>query len=387
MAYGPGSGGSGFSKGTDQSRVSRMPVPAITLEVLPAGYGDCLLIQCPVGRRTWRMLVDTGPDETYPALKARLAKLPPDASGQRRIDIFVVTHIDHDHIGGAGLLLNDKSLALSIGDIWFNAPPRPLQRGVAEDESLASLLGASPSLLPRNKAFGGKHAATSAEGAFLEMPTARGRPRLTVLSPTPARLTDIFKVWDTELARLRRKETDKPSPPEAVTRGAAALDIAALAQKVSPSDRSAPNGSAIALLLEHRGASVLLGADAFTTVLGPALRNLARHRNHHGRLKVDAFKLSHHGSRANLNVELLTAVQASHYVVSTNNAIFNHRNDEAVAQLIVHGGEQPTLWFNYGTQRNRRWADAELQRRFGFSAVYPAVDAAGVTLTLPHEGA
>ena len=77
---------------------------AITLEVLPAGYGDCLLVQCPVGKRTWRMLVDTGPDETFPALKARLAALPVDAKGQRHIDVFFVTHIDHDHIGGAGLL-------------------------------------------------------------------------------------------------------------------------------------------------------------------------------------------------------------------------------------------------------------------------------------------
>jgi glyoxylase-like metal-dependent hydrolase (beta-lactamase superfamily II) len=127
-----------------------MPVPAITLEILPAGYGDCLLIHCPVGKRTWRMLVDTGPDETYPALKARLSALPVDAKGKRRIDIFVVTHIDHDHIGGAGLLLNDKSLGLSIGDIWFNAPPRPLKRGVTEGESLASLLGASQADLGRD---------------------------------------------------------------------------------------------------------------------------------------------------------------------------------------------------------------------------------------------
>jgi len=61
-----------------------MSPPAITLEVPPAGFGDCLLLSCPVGRSTWRMLVDTGPDETYPALKARLAKLPADSHGRSR---------------------------------------------------------------------------------------------------------------------------------------------------------------------------------------------------------------------------------------------------------------------------------------------------------------
>jgi glyoxylase-like metal-dependent hydrolase (beta-lactamase superfamily II) len=94
--------------------------PAITLEALPAGFGDCLLISCPVGRRrTWRMLIDTGPDETYPALKARLAKLPVDRNGKRHIDLFVITHIDHDHIGGAAQLLNDQTLHMSFGPILW----------------------------------------------------------------------------------------------------------------------------------------------------------------------------------------------------------------------------------------------------------------------------
>ena len=64
-----------------------MPTPAIVLEVLPAGYGDCLLLSCPVGARTWRMLIDTGPDECYPQLRTRLALLPKDSTGRRFIDV------------------------------------------------------------------------------------------------------------------------------------------------------------------------------------------------------------------------------------------------------------------------------------------------------------
>ena len=89
-----------------------MDVPALTIEVLPAGYGDCLLISCPVGERTWRLLVDTGPDECWPMLHARLSELPTDGRGNRFIDLAVISHIDHDHIGGAGLLFSDKSLGL-----------------------------------------------------------------------------------------------------------------------------------------------------------------------------------------------------------------------------------------------------------------------------------
>jgi hypothetical protein len=56
---------------------------------LPAGYGDCLLAQYPVGKRIWRMLVDTGPDETVPALRARLAALLVDAMDSRHRGVFI----------------------------------------------------------------------------------------------------------------------------------------------------------------------------------------------------------------------------------------------------------------------------------------------------------
>jgi beta-lactamase superfamily II metal-dependent hydrolase len=364
-----------------------MPKPAITLEALPAGYGDCLLISCPVGRRTWRMLIDTGPDETYPTLRARLAQLPADQHGKRHIDLFVVSHIDHDHIGGAAQLLNDRSLGLTFGDIWFNAAPRPAARGVAEGESLAKILGANDTPLPWNRIFGGKDVVVSGDGEFAELTRARGTPRNTLLSPTPARLKSLYKVWDKELARLRNKESDLPGPVEPVPRDTASMDIKALAAKVTAYDRAAANGSSISMLLEHRGASVLLGADAFSPVLVPALQALARQRRQPGGLVLDAIKLSHHGSRANVTSELLKAVRADHYVFSTNNAIFNHPDDEAVARVLVHGGRQPTLWFNYTTARNLRWAEPALRAKFGYQVRYPASGQDGVVIALPARAA
>lgn len=364
-----------------------MASPAVTLEVLPAGYGDCLLVTCSVGRRKWRMLIDTGPDESYPALRARLAKLRTNSKGRRHIDLFVVTHIDHDHIGGAALLLNDVSLNLSFGDIWFNAPPKPAERGVAEGQSLAQLLGAKNIALPWNQAFGGGAAVAEGVTGFAEVTGPPGAPRLTLLSPTPARLSDLYKVWDRELERLRAKETETPEPVEPVSRDMASLDVEALAAKVTAIDRSVANGSSIAMLLEHRGVSLLLGADAFPSVLVPALQALALHRRQPVGLNVDAIKLSHHGSRANVTNDLLKAVHADHYVFSTNGAIFNHPNDEAVARVLVHGGRRPMLWFNYATERNLRWGSPDLQAKYGYQVRYPATEQSGVSLTLPARTA
>jgi hypothetical protein len=236
--------------------------------------------------------------------------------------------------------------------------------------------------LPWNKAFGGKHVTTSGNGAFVELPTAEGMPRITLLSPTPARLASLFKVWDRELERLRRKEVEQLQKPEAARRGAAPLDLEVLAGSVTKVDAAPANGSSIAVLLEHKGASVLLAADAFPTVLSPALQALARHRRQPGGFSVDAIKLSHHGSKGNLTTDLLKSVRADHYIVSTNGAIFNHPDDEAVARVVLNGGRRHSLWFNYRNERSMRWADETRLAQHGCRVVLPEAGHEGFTLPL-----
>jgi hypothetical protein len=126
----------------------------------------------------------------------------------------------------------------------------------------------------------------------------------------------------------------------------------------------------------------MLAADAHPTVLVPALKALASHRGASAPLKVDVFKLSHHGSRANLTVELLQAVQAKHYIVSTNSAIFGHPDDEAIARVIVKGGSQRKIWFNYRTEHTAKWGAADLQKRYGYLAALPEGEQAAVNIAL-----
>jgi beta-lactamase superfamily II metal-dependent hydrolase len=363
-----------------------MATPAISVQVLPAAHGDSLLVECPVGRRRWRMLVDTGPDECWPRLRAALEAIPPGADGRRRIDVAVISHVDHDHIGCAARLFGERSLGLEFGDVWFNAPPRVRARGIAEGQALAGLLGAPGVELPWNLAFDGLAAVTPAEAGFLAVPSAPGQPRITLLSPGPAQLQRLFAVWQRELERLRSRRPDAEAAVQVapVARGIE-LDPAALAARHTAVDRAPANGSSIAFLLEHRGASLLLAADAFATVLGPALQALRQQRGLGDAWRLDAVKLSHHGSRANVTVDLLKAAPARHYIVSTNGAIFGHPDDEAVARVVVHGGTAPTLWFNFDTERTRRWADPALRARCGHSVVLPVDAQSGVRLALARH--
>lgn len=185
---------------------------------------------------------------------------------------------------------------------------------------------------------------------------------MTLLSPTPERLTRLFNVWERELARLTQTADLRARKP--LPRAVFDPDLAALANKTTVKDRAVANGSFIALLLEHRGASVLLAADAFAPVLASAQKAMAQHRGATLPLQLDAFKLSHHGGQANITAELFECLQARHHVVSTNGAIFGHPDDTAIARTILLGGSNQTLWFNHGNDRNRRWGALSLQAQY-----------------------
>jgi beta-lactamase superfamily II metal-dependent hydrolase len=356
-----------------------MAAPVISLDVLPASFGDCLLLTCHTPSRPWRLLVDTGPDETYSALQRHLRSVTPNTKGKRVVDTFVVSHIDHDHIGGAALLLNDASLDLEFSDIWFNAPtpagPRP--RGVAEGQRLAELLGAKSRDLPWNVAMGRQWLCSSPEQRCPRIDPRRG-VKVTVVSPSLKKLKALFAQWDKELAKMRVK-TRETMEPGLLRRGMPSLED--LAASKTAIDKALPNGSSIALLVEYKKKSVLLAADAHPDLLVEELRALADIRQVKLPWSVDVFKLPHHGSRANVTTELLTVVRARHYVVSTNNAQFGHPDAEALARVIC-SGDQPTIWFNYATKQNLLWNDPERRARYGYSCRYPEEMSSGIRVVV-----
>ncbi len=352
----------------------------VVVEALRAAYGDSILVTCSLGNGEWRLLVDTGTDECWPSLKERLQRIPPGDGGKRHIDLVVISHIDHDHIGAAHALFDDQSLGLSFGDIWFNAPTQTASRGVEEGQSLASLLGASRADLPWNMAWGGQHAVVGVDQPFVELPYEEGGPRITLLSPTPKELAKLFKVWDAELKKLGKESVPVKRP--AVARGLGVMDLVAMAGHATPLDHAPANGSSIAFLLEHGGHSLLLSADAYAPVLVGALTALAAHRGVSLPWQFDVFKLSHHGSSANITVDLFRAVQAQHYIVSTNGAIFGHPDDEAIARAVVGGGAQRTFSFNYHNDHTEKWNAPELRERYGYSVSLPERAEDTVLITL-----
>jgi hypothetical protein len=101
-------------------------------------------------------------------------------------------------------------------------------------------------------------------------------------------------------------------------------------------------------------------------------------------LKVDVFKLPHHGSRANVTLELLDLVKAHHYITSTSGRRFKHPDEEAMARVITRGrpttNVTPTLWFNYSTVTTSPWMQPALAEEYRYRVAGPTSTGSGVSI-------
>jgi hypothetical protein len=349
------------------------------IEMLLAGHGDCLWIEYGDPKAPRRVLIDGGATGTYKrALRDRLRALPGE---KRRFDLLVVTHIDADHIDGILDLLEDRETGFQARDIWFNGyrhlpDEKPETLGPVQGERLTDIL-VKPGVT-WNGAFR-KAAVVVPAGGELPRTEIEGGLVLTLLSPTPGKLAELKPTWDKEVRRAGL-DPSQPRPGEAESPEGFELlgapDVEALAAEPFSEDTAVANGSSVAMLAEFAGRRLLLTGDAHPGVLTAAIKRLAGG----GRLAVDACKLPHHGSKANVSRQFLQALDCKQWLFSSNGAHFRHPDRQAVARVIKWGGAQPELKFNYRTKYNDVWDSKPLREQHGYTVSYPASDAEGIVL-------
>ena len=359
--------------------------------MLPAGHGDCILIE--YGDPPRRILVDGGPARCYPAIAARLGRVP---RSERRVDLLVITHVDADHVEGAVKLLNDADLAVEIGEVWFNGyrhlPPDDVL-GPPQGEMVSALLQERG--VPWNARFGGAPVRRPADRPPTRVELPDGMV-LTVLAPGDAQLKALRPVWEKECDRAgltpgsTREALDllagtkrlDPLDSYLGDTGPDHLDVTALAaQPQTGRDDSAANASSIVLLAEYAGRSVLLAGDAVPAALTAGLEHLLAERDQPV-LDVDAFKLPHHGSRYNVTREVLDLVRARTYLVSTDGRYFGHPDAAALARVVVGGPAGRRVVFNYRSPTTVVWRTATLPAGRETDFGYPAQGHEGAVVAL-----
>ncbi|CAM3179617.1 MBL fold metallo-hydrolase [Corallococcus sp. ZKHCc1 1396] len=354
-----------------------MPADQFVVEMLPADNGDCLLLTYGCSLTPQRVIIDGGTAATFPRLRRRIEELP---LNQRHFELLIVTHIDSDHIDGVLPLLRAKELGVTFGDIWFNGwshliPPKSEFLGPRKGDILGNHLSMRTEL-PWNSMFNGKAVVVS-DGAELPTHTLPGGMKLTLLSPTWRELAKLDAAWIEESFQQGRIPGERPA-----VLGSAISQLQNFPRSSFIHDHSAANGSSIAVLAEYQGKRCLFGADAFAGTLRASLQRIP---GVSGRVVLDAFKLPHHASQANVSVELIQAVQCSRYLVSTNGSLFGHPDDEALARIFQSGQEVVELFFNYDSQTTGKWRSFQPALETGvrkYQAHYPTSPDGGLRIEL-----
>lgn len=133
-----------------------------------------------------------------------------------------------------------------------------------------------------------------------------------------------------------------------------------------------------------------LGGRAHRDMINSSLKKLAKREGK--MLKVDAVKVSHHGSKNNINPEFFDLVDARHYLFSTNGDQHNHPDAAAVGAVVAGSKREPVLWFNYRSEFTRPYeARADCRERGLRPDIQPKVERAlwcsgGPPLAGPVQG-
>lgn len=316
------------------------------IRFLAAGCGDAIHIRFQGSdNRYHNILIDGGAEQHDIYQKGIQRALVSIRERNEIIDLWIITHIDDDHIGGILRFVRDETFRetfdLSKTTFWYNAwhndypvnlsksTQKSVDQGIRLRDFLKSISPVQGSITNKTRVdfYGAK---------------------IAVLSPGDDQLGDLFRKWEKEETRLlaKKRDTKKTSTGTDYDLLIKDFDVNSFSE-----DSSEENSSSIAFILSYRGKSVLFCADAHPSVICQSLKDLGYSESN--RLMLAVMQVPHHGSKYNTNGELIRLTDTKRFVISANG--YNRSglpNKETMARIIHHCGK-PKPEFHL-TDKNKR---------------------------------
>jgi hypothetical protein len=370
-----------------------------SLDVIPAGKGDCLMLHCGTKKEPRLIMIDGGPSGIYQRhLRPRISGIK-TASGLDEetplpVDILMVSHVDDDHIQGVLDLTtelrdqkaNREPPLLRVQSLWHNSfddllktTPKELDAAagfgaaalagtidVDDDEELdaakvlasipqgrvlrddASFLAKGTGTWKINHEFKGKLilAAKPVKKLSLDGVT------MTIVGPMERELAELQKEHDAWL-RQQKKAGGKR----------AESSLAAFI------DDSITNLSSLVILAQAGNKRMLLTGDARGDMIleGLQIAGLLK-AGESSTMHVDVLKVPHHGSANNVERSFFERVTADHYIFSGNGEHGNPERETLEMLFEARGRDPFVMHFTYPLDeidagRKADWAKEQAKER------------------------
>lgn len=308
------------------------------ISFLKAGNGDCIIMQ----GNGHNVLIDSG--EYCEELNIVINQIK---VSKEKIDLLVITHYDSDHIKAIikilrGLTPEERKNLIEC--VWFNAT-KVGYRGNEQELSANDAVELGHLLLEANITWVSK----LKKGTIKEI---SNECRLEVIDGGA-----IFEK-DGEGGTLSNKKSDWGTSFKELERY---LDDDA-------QDTSSTNALSAIIVAYINGKKILFPGDAVPCKLSVALDNYRQNEI----AKFDLIKLPHHGSYKNITKDILSKIECSDYVITTDGRQFYHPNKKMMLKVIKWGrleeGKNLTFHLNYYDELMNKMNIQESEfKTYGFS--------------------
>lgn len=260
------------------------------------------------------------------------------------IDLWVITHIDNDHIGGLYNFINDTEFYEvhheQLKEVWMNYGgdgdfyvQRTGEIGYNDGKKLRDLL--------KEKQVCVKQGIMAGYKATISDTT------ITVVAPDEVALKRYIEWWNSKEFQETVQTADGLIKGGEWDYDKKFKDFN-LAQYEE--DTEVKNNSSIAFVLFYHGHQLLFAADSCASILQTGLSLFEKQEN--GKLKLDLMHIPHHGSCRNTSFAFFESIECPRYVITGNGTNrYQLPDKETIARLIAANPSGCELHF---TQMNSK---------------------------------
>jgi beta-lactamase superfamily II metal-dependent hydrolase len=298
----------------------------ITFTFFDIGGGDAVWIRFLGTDKNWHnILIDGGYGYAYKMAFGPLINHL--LSYGEKIDLWVITHIDRDHIGAVLGFIQDKKIKdkpQAAKEFWFNHSGTTVKTPngkLAVDDGIKFRKYLTDNGLLTKEAITTSLASSNVFGLSI-----------TILSPTPEKLAIADALW------LAEEKGGKIGRSKEMADHAKSIED--LQDLVFSGDPDAINGSSIGLFIKYKSVSTLLLGDSHADVVLATLQ--AHGYSEENPISVEFMQLAHHGSKANNSPDLLAMINTENYVITGNGIHNRHPDKETLVRLLVQKNRTTT---------------------------------------------
>ena len=318
----------------------------IRFEFFEAGCGDSILVSTDEGTH---ILIDGGEEGTYrDSIESSLYHRDIE-----ELDLVVLTHIDNDHICGLIEMMGNQDGRELIKEIWFNSYEKMRISNNLTGDVAFTEGDLFEDLIKEHNIIHRKNIFFTEEDSLEDREFYVGSDiKLTLLSPLKNDLDKLQVDW-TKFQDRKEQDVAGESPFDNrnIDKIYSEFQDKVLKKKdktqtlSNATNTSKANRSSIAFILEYQNdKKFLFLGDSDIKVINKSLLDLGFNE-----IEVEFVKLSHHGSKSNINKEFLDIVKTDTFVTLTDGTRHNHPHKETFSLILKHEkrAEDIKLIFNY----------------------------------------